>query len=107
MAHLGNPLEDLGWALDPLWSHGDPSRPAGTIARAEAIAIWERESAMTLDSAALAWWEIFASLKGVAIWISAALEYAQARNADPVNAFSGWYCLAFHNKVLADRLGAA
>jgi hypothetical protein len=24
-----------------------------------------------------------------------------------VNAFSGWYCLAFHNKVLADRLGTA
>ena len=107
MAHLGNPLEDLGWALDPLWSHGDPSRPAGTIARAHAIAIWEKESGLKLDTAALAWWEIFASLKGLAIWISAAREYADARNADPVNAFSGWYCLAFHNKVLADRLGAA
>ncbi len=43
MAHLGDPLEDLGWALDPLWAHGDPSRPAGTIARAEAIAIWEKD----------------------------------------------------------------
>lgn len=107
MAHLGNPLEDLGWALDPLWSHGDPSRPAGTIARPEAIAIWEKESGLKLDTAALAWWEIFASLKGLAIWISAALEYSEMRNADPVNAFSGWYCLAFHNKVLADRLGGA
>jgi len=40
------------------------------------------------------------------IWISAAHEYATGRNDDPVNAFSGWYCLAYHNKVLADRLGA-
>jgi aminoglycoside phosphotransferase (APT) family kinase protein len=104
MAHLGDPLEDLGWALDPLWSHGDPSRPAGTMPRERALAIWEQASGMTVDRAALAWWEIFASLKGLAIWISAAREYAEGRNTDPVNAFSGWYCLAFHNHVLAERL---
>jgi aminoglycoside phosphotransferase (APT) family kinase protein len=106
MAHLGDPLEDLGWALDPLWSHGDPSRPGGTVPRDEALAIWERASGLKADRKALLWWEIFASLKGLAIWISAANEYAEGRNSDPVNAFSGWYCLAFHNKVLADRLGA-
>ena len=55
---------------------------------------------------ALFWWEIFASLKGLAIWISAAREYGDGRNTDPVNLFSGWYCTAFHNKVLADRLSA-
>jgi aminoglycoside phosphotransferase (APT) family kinase protein len=104
MAHIGDPLEDLGWALDPLWSHGDPSRPAGTIPRDEALAIWEKASSLKVDREALAWWEIFASLKGLAIWISAGNEYAEGRNSDPVNAFSGWYCLAFHNKVLADRL---
>jgi aminoglycoside phosphotransferase (APT) family kinase protein len=104
MAHLGDPLEDLGWALDPLWSHGDPSRPAGTVPRERALAIWEKSSGMTVDRTALAWWEIFASLKGLAIWISAAREYSEGRNTDPVNAFSGWYCLAFHNHVLAERL---
>ena len=107
MAHLGDPLEDLGWALDPLWAHGDPSRPAGTVTREEAIAIWEESSGLKADPQALAWWEIFASLKGLAIWISAAREYAEGRNSDPVNAFSGWFCLAFHNHILAERLGAA
>jgi aminoglycoside phosphotransferase (APT) family kinase protein len=106
MTHLGDPLEDLGWALDPLWSHGDPSHPAGTIEREKALAVWEKASGLKIDRAALAWWEIFASLKGAAIWISAAREYSDGRNADAVNAFSGWFCLAFHNKVLADRLGA-
>jgi aminoglycoside phosphotransferase (APT) family kinase protein len=106
MAHLGDPLEDLGWALDPLWAHHDPSRPAGTILRADAIALWEQVSGLTADPGALFWWEIFASVKGLAIWISAAHEYATHRNDDPVNAFSGWYCLAYHNKVLAERLGA-
>lgn len=107
MAHLGDPLEDLGWALDPLWAHGDPSRPAGLIARDKAIAQWEAASGLKADAEALYWWEIFASLKGLAIWISAACEYAEGRNTDAVNAFSGWYCLAFHNKVLAERLGGA
>lgn len=104
MAHLGDPLEDLAWALDPLWSHGDPVRAAGAIARAEGIEIWRQASGLRFDAAAFAWWEIFASLKGLGIWISAAREYVEGRNTDPVNAFSGWYCLAFHNKVLAGRL---
>ena len=104
MAHLGDPLEDLGWALDPLWSHGNPEKPAGLLPRTQAIAIWEKASGLKADPKALHWWEIFASLKGAAIWISAAREYSDGRNTDPVNVFSGWYCLAFHNKVLADRL---
>jgi aminoglycoside phosphotransferase (APT) family kinase protein len=107
MAHLGDPLEDLAWALDPLWSHGDPSHPAGAIARDRAIAVWEDASGLRAEPNALAWWEIFASLKGLAIWISAAREYAEGRNTEAVNAFSGWFCLAFHNKVLAERLGGA
>ncbi|HEX4301928.1 MAG TPA: phosphotransferase family protein [Rhizomicrobium sp.] len=106
MAHLGDPLEDLGWAIDPLWSGGDVEHPGGMIARAEAIRIWEQTSGLRADPKALHWWEIFASVKGAAIWMSAACEYAEGRNIDPINGFSGWYCLAFHNKVLADRLGA-
>lgn len=106
MAHLGDPLEDLGWALDPLWSHGDPARAAGMVSRECALAIWQDASGLQADAGALHWWEIFASLKGLAIWISAAREYDEGRNDDPVNAFSGWYCLAFHNHVLAERLGA-
>jgi aminoglycoside phosphotransferase (APT) family kinase protein len=106
MAHLGDPLEDLAWALDPLWSHNDPARAIGCVPREQAIRIWEETSGLKVDPLAFHWWEIFSSLKGAAIWISAAREYSDMRNPDPVNAFSGWYCLAFHNKVLADRLSA-
>ena len=106
MTHLGDPLEDLGWAIDPLWAGGHPERPGGMIARELAIRTWEQASGLKADPKALHWWEIFASLKGAAIWISAAREYAEGRNIDPINAFSGWFCLSFHNKVLADRLAA-
>jgi len=106
MSHLGDPLEDLAWAIDPLWAGADPARPGGMLPRAEAIRIWEEESGLKAEPKALHWWEIFASLKGAAIWISAAREYDEGRNIDPINAFSGWYCLSFHNRVLAERLAA-
>ena len=106
MAHLGDPLEDLGWALDPLWGPADLSRAGGMLSHADAIAIWEKSSGLKADPKAFLWWKIFASLKGAAIWISAAREYSEGRNPDPVNAFSGWFCLAFHNKVLAEGLAA-
>jgi aminoglycoside phosphotransferase (APT) family kinase protein len=102
---LGDPLEDLGWAIDPLWS-GGAENVGGMLPRAEAIALWEKASGLKVDAKALYWWEIFASLKGAAIWISAAREYAEGRNTDPINAFSGWFTLAFHNNVLAQKLGA-
>jgi aminoglycoside phosphotransferase (APT) family kinase protein len=105
MCHLGDPLEDLGWAIDPLWG-GDAARPGGLLLHDEAIAIWENTSGLKAPKDALFWWEIFASVKGAAIWISAAREFAEGRNTDPINAFSGWFCLAFHNRVLAERLGA-
>jgi aminoglycoside phosphotransferase (APT) family kinase protein len=104
MAHLGDPLEDLAWALDPLWAHHNPARPAGLCDRAAAIGHWERESGLRADPAGLRWWEMFASLKGAAIWISSAKEYQSGTNTDPVMAFSGLYCLPYHNQVLADRL---
>lgn len=104
MAHLGDPLEDLGWALDPLWAHHNPARPGGMCTHEEAIAHWERASGLTADPQALRWWAMFASLKGLGIWISAAAEVQDGKNTDPVNAFSGWYCLSYHNQIMADRL---
>ena len=31
MAHLGDPLEDLGWALDPIWDHFIPGAASGRV----------------------------------------------------------------------------
>ncbi|MEQ1752820.1 MAG: phosphotransferase family protein [Micropepsaceae bacterium] len=106
MSHIGDPLEDLGWALDPLWSP-DRDNPGSMIPRADAIAIWEKASGLKASAKALGWWSIFAALKGAAIWISSAKEYQAGTNSDPVMAFSGLYCLPFHNKHLADLLVAA
>jgi len=106
MAHLGDPLEDLGWAIDPLWAHfeAEKGRVAGMIDRKEAIAIWERTSGLKADPAALAWWELFNAVKGMGIWISAAKEYRDGGFKDPVLGISGWYTARRHDQIIAHRL---
>lgn len=104
MVHAGDPHEDLGWALDPLWSPHLPGRPGGMIAPRDAIKFWEKASGLKVDRVALTWWRMFAMVKGLAIWISAGAEYQDGKNVDPVMAFSSWYCTAMHNRALADAL---
>jgi aminoglycoside phosphotransferase (APT) family kinase protein len=106
MAHFGDPLEDLGWALDPLWCAGDPNRPGGMIERERALRLWEESSGLRADPHALTWWETFSHVKGLAIWISSSREFHDRRNEDPVLAFSGWFCTQAHNRILAARMAA-
>jgi aminoglycoside phosphotransferase (APT) family kinase protein len=106
MAHIGDPLEDLGWAMEPLWCYGETDRVSGMLPKAEAIAIWEKASGLTVDPAALAWWDLFASVKGQAIWISSAKEYRAGGLKDPVLGLSGWYTARRQDVILADRLAA-
>ena len=104
MAHIGDPLEDLGWAMDPLWRHGETERVAGMVPKAEAIRIWEQASGLKVDPAAFRWWELFASVKGQAIWISSAKEYRESGFAEPILAFSGWVTARRHDEIIAEQL---
>jgi aminoglycoside phosphotransferase (APT) family kinase protein len=100
MCHLGDPLEDLGWALSPLWCFGDEAKSGGTIPRADAIALWKKTSGFDIAPHALDWWEKFACVKGLAIWLSAADEFISGKNTDSVNLFPAWRCVDVHNRIL-------
>ncbi|HZZ34638.1 MAG TPA: phosphotransferase family protein [Caulobacteraceae bacterium] len=104
MAHLGDPLEDLAWALDPLWSRPDDPRVSGMLPPGEAILIWENASGLTFDPAAFAWWRLFASVKAQAIWISSIREWRDSGFKEPILAFSGWYTARRQDEILAARL---
>ncbi|MEM5517737.1 phosphotransferase family protein [Henriciella sp. AS95] len=106
MAHLGDPYEDLAWATDLLWCGNDTERAAGLLPWPEAIAIWQDASGCKFDPAAFEWWSLFAHLKGLGIWISSARAFADARNDDPILAFSGWFTHCAHELMLAHRLAA-
>lgn len=60
-AHLGDPLEDVGWVTNPLRAreHLVPGR----WEREDLIAGWERRTGRAADRAAVRWWNVLANLK--------------------------------------------
>ena len=103
MVHAGDPLEDLAWLMDPLWSHFS-GRPAALLTREAAIAAWEAASGLVADPLALCWWQVFAQVMGATIWISSAREIADGRSHDPVLAFAATLPYRFHVMTLAQTL---
>ena len=98
MAHIGDPLEDLAWSLDPLWGWPDKTLAGGLLPRAEAMALWEKASGFRIDRQA------FASLKGLAIWISSSEDFANGSTKEPILAIAGWMMTDRQNRILVDRL---
>lgn len=105
MCHLGDPLEDLAWAFNPLWAAGSFETPGRLVPRAEAIRLWEAASGIALDPVAFHWWEIFAGVKGLAIWQSAAAVYAEGSNRDPIQLAAGWFCTDPQDRHLMQLMG--
>jgi aminoglycoside phosphotransferase (APT) family kinase protein len=105
MWHLGDPLEDLGWSLNPLWSWPDRKLAGRLLPRDEAIAVWEASSGLRAPADAIRWWEIFAIVKSLAIWISSAREYADGRSGDPTLALVGWVIKGVQDRIALEALG--
>lgn len=107
MAHIGDPLEDLAWSLDPLWSWPDVHKAGRLATRREAIAIFERASGLHVDLDVFHWWEVFASLKAVGIWISSTEDFQRGKSKEPILAMAGWLMTDRQNRILVDRLSPA
>jgi len=63
LAHVGDPIEDLGWFCSRAWRFGSPHR-AGGFGPVEDLL---RGYGTPVDPAALQWWEAFAALKWAVI----------------------------------------
>lgn len=103
MVHVGDGLEDLAWACDPLWSMGS-DHVAATVPLEDAIRHWEAASGLRCEAETFRWWRVFAQYMGLAIWISAAAEIASGRSMDPVIAYAGLFPYREHNAALARSL---
>ncbi|MFN4014286.1 MAG: phosphotransferase family protein [Reyranella sp.] len=65
LAHLGDPVEDLGWLCVKSWRFGAIDRPAGGFGRREELwAAYERGGGDKVDPVRAHWWEVF----GTAHW---------------------------------------
>jgi aminoglycoside phosphotransferase (APT) family kinase protein len=63
LAHLGDPLEDLGWLCGKSWRFGSPLPVGGFGPYEQLISAYEQASGHPVDRAALHWWEMFGVLK--------------------------------------------
>ncbi|MFC3174374.1 phosphotransferase family protein [Novosphingobium bradum] len=78
MCHIGDPLEDVAWAINEFWPI------TRLLPLDQGIAEWEAASGMALDRDALEWWRLFAAVKGSAIWITAEASLMSGRSREPV-----------------------
>lgn len=104
MAHLGDPLEDLAWSLDPLWNWQDPGLAGRLLPHAEAVLCWQTASGLNVDAAAFAWWRVFASVKAIGIWISSSEDFHKGMSKLPILALAGWLMTDRQQQILVDYL---
>ena len=64
LAHLGDPMEDLGWFCTGAWRFGVKDRPAGGFgSREELYDAYERAGGAPVDRDAARFWEVYGTLR--------------------------------------------
>ena len=104
MMHLGDPLEDLAWSMNRLWTWSEPERIGFMIPREQGIRIWEEASGFMADRAVLFWWEVFTSVKSIAIWVSMNKVYATGVNSDPTIGYGGIWAMDLQRRILLKQM---
>lgn len=63
LAHLGDPMEDLGWLCVRAWRFGGRKPVAGLGEYAELFEAYAAASGRAVDPAVVRWWEVLGTLK--------------------------------------------
>lgn len=63
LAHVGDPMEDLGWLCVKAWRFGAGPPVAGVGQYDELVQAYEEASAIEIDRAAMHWWEVLSTWK--------------------------------------------
>lgn len=100
MCHIGDPLEDIAWAIDPFWPI------TRHMPLDEGLAIWEAASSLTVDRTALDWWRLFACVKACAIWTTAEASVASGESYEMIVALSGIRAGHYHRKQILAQMKA-
>jgi aminoglycoside phosphotransferase (APT) family kinase protein len=73
LAHIGDPLEDLGWMCVRAWRFGSPHRAGGFGPLDDVLTAYEDAAGTRVDAGAVRWWEAVGTLKwGVMCMVQAA-----------------------------------
>ncbi len=72
MAHLGDPMEDLGWACMRFWRWGGDDRIGGVLPRDDFFRVYEDAGGQPVDGGDIRFWEVFGNFKMAVICITSA-----------------------------------
>ena len=76
LAHLGDPVEDLGWLCVKSWRFGAIGKPAGGFgSREELWAAYERAGGSKVDPGRAHWWEVFGTVHWGIICLNQAFKH--------------------------------
>lgn len=76
-AHLGDPLEDIGWVTNPL--RAGEQRIADVWQPTQLIEYWSRRTGFTAEPAAVHWWNVLANLKQAMTVLTGARAFVDGR----------------------------
>ena len=89
LAHVGDPVEDLGWLCVPAWRFTRPDRPAaGLGGREQLLAAYERHAGLAIEPSVLGWWELAGTLRWGVISVMQAFAHLSGARSSVVQ--RGW-----------------
>jgi aminoglycoside phosphotransferase (APT) family kinase protein len=108
LAHLGDPLEDLGWLCVRAWRFGAEPRVGGFGPVDELVGAYEATAGVTVDRAALRWWEVLGTLKwGIICVVQASTHLGGLVRSVELAAIGRRVCEVEHDLLLLLPGGAA
>ncbi len=75
LAHLGDPLEDLGWLCVKAWRFGSPLPVGGFGTIEQLVTAYEGAGGIAVDAGSLHWWQVLGTLRWGIICIVQALTH--------------------------------
>jgi len=88
MTHLGDPIEDLGWATMPYWYCED--RACGLEREADMVRRYEGATRTAVAPERLRFYQVLGTVKMMAISLTGVRNYCEGRSAEPTLAVVGF-----------------
>jgi len=85
MAHLGDPMEDLGWASMMFWGRGDLA--GGLMEREAFYRLYESKTGRGVDRERLFFYQVLGNAKMAVICLTGIRDFVEGRTADAVMPF--------------------
>jgi aminoglycoside phosphotransferase (APT) family kinase protein len=105
MTHIGDPLEDIGWACIRPWRWIGTEHVGGLLDRADLYRMYIEASGIQIDDESVRFWEVLGNVKLAAIFLTGGRSYCEGRTHSAMMAFLGRNVRRLELEVM-DLMGA-